>query len=84
MERQADARFQQLLRRLDVVAGVGVEVLAPALTDARLRGLRCFVVPQVTLRLLERVSPERAWEFKAAGAGLLAISTLCWYLVFTR
>jgi hypothetical protein len=49
-----------------------------------IKGLRCFVVPQFTLRLLERASPGRAWEFQAAGAGLLAISTLCWYLVFTR
>jgi hypothetical protein len=47
-----------------------------------IKAFRCFIVPQVSLRLLDRAT--RGWEFHVAGAVLLAFSALCWYLVFTR
>ena len=48
------------------------------------KGLVCFVLPQAGLRSLARVSPDRAWEFVAAGAVLLALSGVLWYVVLTR
>jgi hypothetical protein len=43
-----------------------------------------FVLPQVAMRGLARVSPERAREFVAAGVVLLALSGLLWFVVLTR
>jgi hypothetical protein len=49
-----------------------------------LKGLVSFVLPRVAMRGLARVSPERAWEFVAAGVVLLSLSGVFWYIVFTR
>lgn len=49
-----------------------------------IKGLLSFVVPQLGLRSLERVTPERAWMFVPAGAVFLALSALFWYTAFTR
>ena len=49
-----------------------------------LKGFVAFVLPQVALRGLARVSPERAWEFVAAGVAFLALTAVFWYIVFTR
>lgn len=44
------------------------------------KALVCFVAPQKGLRSLERVSIERAHEFRVGGAVLLAIGGLSAYL----
>ena len=46
-----------------------------------LKSLIGFVFPQLSMRSLERVSAERAWEFQAGGIVSLAISGLMAYLV---
>ena len=46
-----------------------------------LKGLVAFVAPSVSMRALNRVSPERAWEFVAAGVVALALSAVLWYVV---
>ena len=44
-----------------------------------LKGASRFVVPEVALRVMQRMSPERAWYFQAAGIFALALSGyLCW------
>jgi hypothetical protein len=48
------------------------------------KGLLNFVLPQIGMRSLARVSPDRAREFRAAGVVLLSLSGLFWYIVFTR
>ena len=48
------------------------------------KALLIFAAPQFGMRSLERVSPERANEFVAAGGVLLALSALMWYLVLAR
>jgi hypothetical protein len=40
-----------------------------------------FVLPQVSMRGLQRVSVERAWEFQVAGVMFLALAGLMGYLV---
>ena len=40
-----------------------------------------FVLPQVSMRGLQRVSMERAWEFQVAGAMFLPLAGLMAYLV---
>jgi hypothetical protein len=63
----------------------GLAVLLTLLGWAQvLKGLVSFVVPQVALRGLERVSIERAWHFIVGGAFALALSAALWYVVFTR
>lgn len=47
------------------------------------KALVCFVAPRVSLRSLERVSPERAWVFVVGGVVFLVLSGLFWYLVVT-
>ncbi len=49
-----------------------------------LKGLVSFVLPQVAMRGLARVSPERAWEFRVGGIVALALSAVCWYSALTR
>jgi hypothetical protein len=46
-----------------------------------LKSLGGFVLPQMSMRGLQRVSMERAWEFQAAGLVFLALSSLMAYLV---
>ena len=48
------------------------------------KGLLNFVVPQVGLRTLARVSPERAGEFVVAGLFLFVLSGVFWYVALTR
>lgn len=43
-----------------------------------------FILPQVALRGLMRVSPERAREFVVGGIVFLALDAVLWYIVFTR
>jgi hypothetical protein len=40
-----------------------------------------FVVPDLSLRKMRRISMERAWEFQAAGVLALLVSALMAYLV---
>lgn len=44
------------------------------------KGLVRFVFPEIGLRVLRRVSPERAWEFRVAGVVALVVSAFLWYL----
>ena len=47
-----------------------------------LKGLGRFVAPQVALRAMRRMTPERAWYFQAGGAFALALSGFLWWLRF--
>lgn len=47
-------------------------------------GLIRFCAPQQALRMMARVSVERAWEFQLAGAGLLVLAGLLGYGVYAR
>jgi uncharacterized protein YjeT (DUF2065 family) len=47
-----------------------------------LKGLGRFVAPQLALRVMQRVSPERAWHFQAGGAFALLLSGYLWWLRF--
>lgn len=40
--------------------------------------------PQLSMRALERVSMERAWEISAAGGVFVGLSALCWYVIATQ
>ena len=44
------------------------------------KSLVAFVLPQVSMRGLQRVSMERAWEFQVGGVVFLALSGLMAYL----
>jgi len=48
-----------------------------------LKGAARLVAPGVGLRIYERIVPERAWHFRAAGVFALALSALSSYLAFT-
>jgi hypothetical protein len=48
------------------------------------KALLILVAPEVGMRSLERVSPERGHELVVAGAALLALGALMWYLVLVR
>ena len=48
------------------------------------KALVSFVAPRVGLRSLERVSPQRAWEFVVGGVIFLALSGLLWCVAMTR
>ena len=47
-----------------------------------LKGLLRFVAPQIGLRLMQRLTPERAWQFQVAGVFALAVSGFSWWLRF--
>ncbi|MEP7304721.1 MAG: hypothetical protein ABJA98_04310 [Acidobacteriota bacterium] len=50
-----------------------------------IKGLRIMVLPQIHLDQIERrISLERAWIFRPAGAGLVALSVLFGYIAFTH
>jgi CDP-diglyceride synthetase len=49
-----------------------------------LKGALYFVAPQIGMRALRRVSPERSWEFVAGGAILLALCPVLWYVALAR
>jgi hypothetical protein len=47
-----------------------------------LKGLGRFVVPEIGLRVIRRINPERAWYFQVGGAIALAFSAFLWWLRF--
>jgi hypothetical protein len=49
-----------------------------------LKGLVSFVAPQMALRSLAQVSPERAWQFVVAGLLALALAGVLWYTAMSR
>jgi hypothetical protein len=63
----------------------GLEIVVTLLGWAQiLKATVAFVVPQLSMRGLMRVSHDRTHEFVVAGVGLLALSGVCWYLVLTK
>jgi hypothetical protein len=46
------------------------------------KGVTCFVFPEIGLRSMNRVSPERSREFVIAGAVLFALGGFSGYLYF--
>jgi uncharacterized protein YjeT (DUF2065 family) len=49
-----------------------------------LKGLVRFAAPQLSLRVYERVTPERAWQFRVAGIVALALGCLFAYMALAR
>src|SRR4026208_376498 len=47
-----------------------------------IKSLIRLCAPKVALRIMSRVSVERAWEFQAAGAGFVALASLLGYSVY--
>ncbi len=45
-----------------------------------LKGLGRFLVPQVGLRIMQRLTPERAWHFQVGGVLALLMSGFLWWL----
>jgi uncharacterized membrane protein len=45
-----------------------------------LKGIGRFVAPQLGLRIMQRISPERAWHFRVGGAFALLLSAFLWWL----
>jgi len=46
------------------------------------KGLIRFVAPQLAVRVMRKVSIERAWYFQAAGVFALGLSGFLWWLRF--
>ena len=61
-----------------------VFLLIVGLVGGRSAPLDMRLVLSKRLRSLERVSPERAWEFVAGGVVFLGLSGLLWYVVLAR
>ena len=49
-----------------------------------LKGAGRFVAPQVALRVMQRVSAERAWQFRVGGVAALLLSGYMWWLRYWR
>jgi hypothetical protein len=49
-----------------------------------LKGVVRLVAPQLSLRIYQRVTPERAWRFRVAGVVALALSGLVAYVALSR
>ena len=49
-----------------------------------LKSIVCFIFPTLSLRSLNRVSAERAWEFRVAGIFSVALGGLFAYSVIQR
>lgn len=47
-----------------------------------IKSLIRFCAPAFALRMMARVSPERAWEFQVAGAGFVVLAGLLGYGVY--
>ena len=47
------------------------------------KGLVRFVAPQVALKRMASITPERAWLFQAGGVFALALSGYMWWLRFS-
>jgi uncharacterized protein YjeT (DUF2065 family) len=48
------------------------------------KGLICFVFPALAIKSLDRVSPERSYEFVVAGIIAVALAGLLLYSLLTR
>jgi len=48
------------------------------------KGFINFVFPKLGLKSLERVRPERSWEFVAAGVVLVGIACLLLYSLISK
>ena len=46
------------------------------------KGLIRFVTPQLAIKVMQKVSMERAWLFQAGGVMALALSGFVWWLRF--
>jgi len=49
-----------------------------------IKSLIRFCAPKIALKVMERVSVERSWEFQVAGVGLMALAGLVGYGVYAR
>ncbi len=49
-----------------------------------LKGLVRFAAPELSLRIYQRVTPERAWHFRVAGGFAIVLSCLFAYLALAR
>ena len=49
-----------------------------------LKALGRFLVPQVGLRIMQRITPERAWYFQVGGVFALVLSAFLFWLRFQR
>jgi hypothetical protein len=49
-----------------------------------LKGAVRFLAPQVALRMMQRVSPERVWHFQVGGVVALLLSGYFWWLRLQR
>jgi hypothetical protein len=47
-----------------------------------LKAVGRFVAPQLGLRVMQRVSPDRAWHFQVGGGFALLLSAFLWWLRF--
>lgn len=47
-----------------------------------LKGLGRFVAPQIGLRVMQRITPERAWHFRVGGVLALVLSGFLWWVRF--
>ena len=47
-----------------------------------LKGMGRFLAPQVGLRAMQRLTPERAWYFRVGGVFALLLSAFLWWLRF--
>ena len=47
-----------------------------------LKGAGRFLAPQVGLRAMQRLTPERAWYFQVGGVFALLLSAFLWWLRF--
>ena len=47
-----------------------------------LKGAGRFVAPQIGLRAMQRLTPERAWYFQVGGLFALLLSAFLWWLRF--
>jgi hypothetical protein len=45
-----------------------------------LKGAGRFLLPQVGLRVMQRMTLERAWHFQVAGVGALLLSGFLWWV----
>ena len=47
------------------------------------KGLIRFVAPRIALKMMARITPDRAWLFQAGGVFALALSGYMWWLRFS-
>ena len=81
------AQLHLLLNHFPILGTLfGLLVLAAGLwkksEDLQKAALVCFLLPEVALRSLGRVSYDRAWELVMAGVAYLAIGGLLCYLLW--